>query len=67
LLRTRLASSLVLLGTLFSITQPLSASPAAVTYYVSSSSGNDNNTGLSAGSAFATIAKVNALNLQLGG
>lgn len=41
---------------------PISASPTAVTYYVSSSAGNDNNNDLSEATPFATIAKVNALN-----
>jgi parallel beta-helix repeat protein len=36
------------------------------TYYVSSSTGNDANDGLSEGTAFATVGKVNALNLQPG-
>ena len=45
---------------------PISASPTAVTYYVSSSAGNDSNNGLSEAAPFATIAKVNALNLQPG-
>lgn len=35
-------------------------------YYVSSSGGNDANTGLSAATALKTIAKVNTLNLQPG-
>jgi hypothetical protein len=38
----------------------------ASTYYVSSSTGNDNNNGLSEGSAFATSDKVNTLDLQPG-
>ena len=38
----------------------------AVTYYVSSSTGNDSFTGLSEGAAFASIGKVNSLNLQPG-
>jgi len=40
--------------------------PNAVTYYVSSSAGNDANNGLSTGAPFATIGKVNGLNLQPG-
>ena len=40
---------------------------ANTTYYVSSSEGNDNNNnGLSEGAPFATIARVNALNLEPG-
>ena len=38
------------------------AGPAAVTYYVSSSRGNDSHAGLSEANAFATLAKVNSLN-----
>lgn len=38
----------------------------AVTYYVSSSSGNDGNSGTSSGSPFKTIAKVNTLSLGSG-
>jgi hypothetical protein len=44
----------------------LAQSPAAAIYYVSSSAGNDNNNGLSLGAPFATIGKVNGLNLQPG-
>ncbi|MCB1052277.1 MAG: right-handed parallel beta-helix repeat-containing protein [Acidobacteria bacterium] len=36
------------------------------TYYVSSSGGNDGNTGLDPGHAFATVAKVNSLSLLPG-
>jgi hypothetical protein len=63
---TRLALIFILFVAVFSAAPPLSASPVAVTYYVSSSTGDDNNTGLSEASAFATIAKVNALSLQPG-
>jgi hypothetical protein len=66
MLRIRLAVIFLLLVAVFSAALPLSASPTAVTYYVSSSSGNDNNDGLSEAQPFATIAKVNALNLQPG-
>ncbi len=45
---------------------PASAQPAAVTYYVSNSSGNDAYNGLSQGAAFATMAKVNGLSLNQG-
>jgi hypothetical protein len=38
----------------------------AATYYVSSSTGNDNNIGTSQASPLKTIPKVNALNLQAG-
>jgi hypothetical protein len=46
--------------------RPFSANANAVTYYVSSSTGDDSHTGLSAASPLATIAKVNTLNLQPG-
>ena len=39
---------------------------AAATYYVSSSGGSDGNNGLSTNAPFATIGKVNGLNLQPG-
>lgn len=39
---------------------------AATTYYVSSSSGNDSNSGTSAGAAWATVARVNAQGLLPG-
>jgi hypothetical protein len=45
---------------------PSPAESNASTYYVSSSTGNDNNNGLSEGSAFATIIKINTLDLQPG-
>jgi hypothetical protein len=63
---TRLALTFLLIVAVFSAALPLSASPAAVTYYVSSSTGSDSDDGLSEANAFATIAKVNALNLQPG-
>lgn len=66
MLRVKLALCFSLIGALLGATLPLSASPTAVTYYVSSSTGNDNDDGLSEDTAFATIAKVNALNLQPG-
>jgi len=40
--------------------------PAATIYYVSSSSGNDNYSGLSQATPFASVNKVNSLNLQPG-
>jgi len=40
--------------------------PSALTYYVSSSSGNDNNNGLSESQPFETVSKVNSLILQPG-
>lgn len=42
------------------------AAPQTVTYYVSSSGGDDNHEGLSEGEAFATVNKVNSLGLQPG-
>lgn len=42
------------------------AGPTAQTYYVSSSSGDDDNDGLSEGSPFASVGKVNSLALQPG-
>lgn len=38
----------------------------ATNYYISSSTGNDGNNGLSAGSAWKTIAKINGMNLNPG-
>ena len=43
-----------------------SSFPVGTTYYVSSSLGNDSNNGLSEGKPFATIGKVNGLDLQPG-
>jgi hypothetical protein len=43
-----------------------SAMPEAVTYYISSSLGNDSYNGLSQGTPFATIAHINSINLQPG-
>ena len=65
-MRTRIGSiiiGLTILGLLFS---PSPAATAPSTYYVSSASGSDSNNGLSEGTPFASIAKVNALNLQPG-
>jgi hypothetical protein len=45
---------------------PFQKASSAVTYYVSSSTGNDVNNGLSPGAPFKTISKVNTLNLQPG-
>ena len=64
--RIRTISIIALLVWLGMAARPIFARPTAVTYYVSSSSGNDNHDGLSEANAFATIAKVNALNLQPG-
>jgi hypothetical protein len=64
-MRRNLLCLAILLGLLF--TPPLGVSQAAgIIYYVSSSSGSDNNDGLSAGSPFRTVAKVNSLNLLPG-
>lgn len=54
---------LAILGLLFA---PAPAEAAPSTYYVSSSSGSDGNNGLSEGAPFASVAKVNGLNLQPG-
>ena len=64
--RFRLALMFGLLVAFVTTASPISASPTAVTYYVASSTGNDSHDGLSEANAFATIAKVNALNLQPG-
>jgi hypothetical protein len=57
---------LVLLASFFPAALPSPARANASTYYVSSSTGNDVNDGLSQGTAFATITKVNTLSLQPG-
>ncbi len=44
----------------------ISTSAFAATYYVSSANGDDSADGLSPGNAFATVARVNALDLQPG-
>jgi hypothetical protein len=64
--RPRTISLIALLIWLGTIALPSSATPAGTTYYVSSSSGHDSHNGLSEANAFATIAKVNGLNLQPG-
>ena len=63
---SKYAALLILLSLLAVIAAPGAASPTAVTYYVSSSTGSDSDNGLSEANAFATIGKVNALNLQPG-
>jgi len=63
-LRIALAFAFILLSN-FSVSL-VRAMPAAVTYYVSSSTGNDNNNGLTQNSPFASVGKVNSLNLQPG-
>jgi parallel beta-helix repeat protein len=59
-----------LLSLISLIVAPLVASPHAVaddmTYYVSTSDGDDDNDGLSEGNPFQSIAKVNTLDLQPG-
>jgi hypothetical protein len=65
----RYLSIIYILIWLFSLgitTVPASASANALTYYVSSSSGLDTNTGLSQIDPFATVSKVNTLSLQPG-
>lgn len=66
MLRKRIYSSLFIIGIIYFFIAT-SVSAAGTVYYVSSSEGHDtNNNGLSAASPFATIAKVNSLNLQPG-
>ncbi len=64
--RTRILSVIALLVWLVMAARPTVARPTALTYYVSSSTGNDNHDGLSEANAFASIAKVNSLDLQPG-
>ena len=68
---SRLPERLVVLFLFISLAAPstaLAATPQApaITYYVSSSIGSDANSGTSEGAAFATVGKVNSLNLQPG-
>jgi hypothetical protein len=63
---TGFACILALLSFAGTATFPLPAVNSPVTYYVSSSSGDDINNGLSAGAPFATISKANSLALQPG-
>ena len=61
----------IVLLLIISVTVPSSVLAAtsrasSVVYYVSSSTGNDDNNGLSEGAAFATVGKINSLNLQPG-
>jgi hypothetical protein len=63
---TKLATAIIPLILLAAIARPAVAVPTAATYYVSSSTGNDGNDGLSETSPLATVAKVNTLNLQPG-
>jgi hypothetical protein len=58
----RLARAVLVVGLVLALTP----AAGAATYYVSSSSGNDGNSGTSTGSPFRTIAKVNTLNLGPG-
>ena len=63
----RLSNLLVAILLAVSLFAPsLVVEAASLTYYVSSSGGSDSNNGLSTGAPFATIAKVNSLNLQPG-
>jgi len=59
-----LCLSLLLISLPFA--RPLAAAPAAATYYVSSSGGNDSHNGLSPAAALASVGKVNTLALQPG-
>ncbi|MBN2002773.1 MAG: right-handed parallel beta-helix repeat-containing protein [Anaerolineae bacterium] len=55
----------LLVALVLQVAGPVKAAPQAQTYYVSTS-GNDNNNGLSEATPFATIGKVNSLNLSPG-
>lgn len=61
-----LAPAVFLTALLLFPCSPVSSAPAAVTYYVSSSGGNDSNNGLSETAPFRTIGKVNDLALLPG-
>ena len=62
----RLLCCLLIAGlSVFSFSDTLPARTANTTYYVSTS-GSDSNNGLTTGTPFKTIAKVNSLNLQQG-
>jgi uncharacterized repeat protein (TIGR01451 family) len=61
----RLLCILLLVGVTF-VPVPRLAEVAGTTYYVSSSGGNDDNTGLSDLAPFETVGKVNTLDLQPG-
>jgi parallel beta-helix repeat protein len=67
----RLTTPILICIVIFSLAGlPLTAqaqdSPSGTTYYVSSSLGDDDNTGLSESSPFANISKINSLALQPG-
>ena len=61
-----LCIALLLVASFPSTAYAANARAGAVTYYVSYSTGNDGNNGLSQAAAFKSIDKVNALNLQPG-
>jgi hypothetical protein len=63
---SKIMNVLICVITLGGTAAPPSAKPNAATYYVSSSTGNDSNDGLSEAAPFATISKVNTLDLQPG-
>ena len=65
-MRARIGSIVIGLAILGMLVAPAPAAAAPSTYYVSSSSGSDGNNGLSEGAPFASVAKVNGLNLQPG-
>jgi hypothetical protein len=62
----RIVAALILLPCLILANSPLPAIASPAIYYVSSSTGNDNNNGLYEGLAFASINKVDTLSLQPG-
>lgn len=62
----KFAFVLLLIALLSGVGSVQAAPRAGQTYYVSSSTGNDGNNGLSEGAPFATVSKVNGLNLQPG-
>ena len=53
-------------GLIVSVSASISNPASGVTYYVSSSGGSDGFDGLSQSKPFATVSKVNSLNLQPG-
>ena len=57
---SRRASALLLAGLILALMVPATASAAATTLYVDGKTGNDGNTGLSATTAFKTIAKASS-------
>ena len=62
----RIVFVIIMLISLGMAARPAYAEVSAATYYVSSSTGKDTNNGLSEEAPFASISKVNTLNLQPG-